>query len=102
MRNLTIEITGNKKEEFFQIVNQIRSFLKDNRVFFSGPIFFPIKKLKINTRSSPDGEGSEKWDKWIMKIYKVIFQVKTIGVSLGKILKKIHFYETVKIKVKIK
>ena len=35
-----------------------------------GPIPLPTKKLKVTTRKSPDGEGTETWERYEMRVHK--------------------------------
>ena len=35
-----------------------------------GPIPLPTKRLVVPCRKSPDGEGSETWDRWEMRVHK--------------------------------
>lgn len=35
-----------------------------------GPVRMPTKKLRITTRKSPCGEGTNTWDKFEMRIHK--------------------------------
>mmetsp|Transcript_44008 Transcript_44008/g.88940 ORF Transcript_44008/g.88940 Transcript_44008/m.88940 type:complete len:110 (-) Transcript_44008:156-485(-) len=40
-----------------------------------GPVRMPTKKLKITTRKSPCGEGTNTWDKFEMRIHKRIIDL---------------------------
>ncbi|MCX6774837.1 MAG: 30S ribosomal protein S10 [DPANN group archaeon] len=52
------------------VVNQITEIAKKVGVAFSGPIHLPTKKLVISTRKSTNGEGTETYDRWEMRIHK--------------------------------
>lgn len=99
---IDVSIIGPNKEIFFKIIEKLKKKLILEKVVFSGPIYFPIKKLKIATRKSPCGEGSETWDHWIMKIYKVLFRIFIIKKPLGELIKKLEIPEGIKIKIKIR
>eukprot|EP00915_Cephaloidophora_sp_WS-2016_P008622 GHVH01011969.1.p1 GENE.GHVH01011969.1~~GHVH01011969.1.p1 ORF type:complete len:140 (+),score=25.10 GHVH01011969.1:45-422(+) len=43
----------------------------------TGPVRLPVKKLTITTRRSPCGEGTNTWDKFELRLYKRIIDVKT-------------------------
>ena len=40
-----------------------------------GPIRMPTKNLKITTRKSPCGEGTNTWDRFEMRIHKRVFNL---------------------------
>ena len=52
------------------ICKQITDIAKKVGVDFNGPINLPTKKLKIPVRKAPDGEGSETWERYEMRIHK--------------------------------
>lgn len=45
---------------------------KENNYQIRGPIRIPTKKINLNVRKSPCGEGTNTWDKFEMKIHKRI------------------------------
>lgn len=49
---------------------QIKKISELTGVAMQGPIPLPTKKLRVPVRKSPDGEGSETWDRWEMRIHK--------------------------------
>lgn len=48
----------------------IKEIAEKTGVEIRGPIPLPTKKLKVTTRKSPDGEGTETWEKHEMRIHK--------------------------------
>lgn len=55
-------------------VNQVCDYIKDiatkTGVDMRGPIPFPTKRLKVTTRKSPCGSGSETFERYEMRIHK--------------------------------
>ncbi len=55
-------------------VNQVCDYIKDiatkTGVDMRGPIPLPTKKLKVTTRKSPCGDGSETYERYEMRIHK--------------------------------
>ena len=47
----------------------------DKKLRVKGPVRMPTKKLKITTRKSPCGEGTNTWDKFEMRIHKRIIDL---------------------------
>ena len=55
-----------------------RNIIKDNQegdLVLKGPIRIPTKRLKITTRKSPCGEGTNTWDKFENRIYKRVIDI---------------------------
>jgi small subunit ribosomal protein S20e len=40
-----------------------------------GPVRMPTKTLRITTRKSPNGEGTNTWDTFEMRIHKRVFNL---------------------------
>ncbi len=55
-------------------INKTCQFIKDiaekTGVEMRGPIPLPTKRLKLNTRRGPCGEGSATWERFEMRIHK--------------------------------
>eukprot|EP01104_Vermistella_antarctica_P002524 TRINITY_DN12761_c0_g1_i1.p2 TRINITY_DN12761_c0_g1~~TRINITY_DN12761_c0_g1_i1.p2 ORF type:complete len:136 (-),score=40.03 TRINITY_DN12761_c0_g1_i1:359-718(-) len=66
---------------------------KDQRLKVKGPVRLPTKILKITTRKSPCGEGTNTWDRFEMRIHKrlidlhspseVVKQITSISMEPG-------------------
>lgn len=52
------------------------------RIYISGVTRIPTKKLKLCTRMSPCGNGTNTYDHWEMRIHKRVFQVKASETSV--------------------
>lgn len=48
---------------------------KDKDLKVKGPVRLPTKKLRITTRKSPCGEGTNTWDRFEMRIHKRIIDL---------------------------
>jgi len=70
MPKARIKLYSTDIKKLNSIVNQITEIAKKVGVAYSGPINLPTKKLVISTRKSPDGEGTETYDRWEMRIHK--------------------------------
>ncbi|RLE45036.1 30S ribosomal protein S10 [Candidatus Woesearchaeota archaeon] len=55
-------------------INQVCQYIKDiaekTGVVMRGPIPLPTKRLRVTTRRSPDGEGTETWDRFEIRVHK--------------------------------
>ena len=70
MRKARIKLYSTDINKLNSIIDQFLSIAKKVGVDFSGPINLPTKVLKVNTRRSQDGEGSETWERFEMRIHK--------------------------------
>jgi hypothetical protein len=53
----------------------------------SGPIPLPTKHLKVPCRKSPDGEGTETWDHWEMRIHKRLIDLDASDRALRQLMR---------------
>lgn len=70
MPKARIKLYGIDLAKVNNVCSQIIDIAKKTKVDFRGPINLPTKKLKVPVRRSPDGEGSETWERYEMRIYK--------------------------------
>jgi small subunit ribosomal protein S20e len=63
--------------------------LKDNCVSkglkVSGPVRIPTKKLRITTRKAPNGEGTNTWDLFEMRIHKRVIDIHSPSANVKSI-----------------
>lgn len=52
----------------------------------SGPVRLPTKTLRITTRKSPCGEGTNTWDRFEMRIHKRIIDLHCGANLVGQIV----------------
>jgi len=65
-----ISLSGTDPKKVDSVCGQIKSISQRTGVAIRGPIPLPTKRLHVPVRKSPDGEGSETWDRWEMRIHK--------------------------------
>ena len=65
-----ISLTGTDAPSLDGVCAQIKSISERTGVNLSGPIPLPTKRLVVPVRKSPDGEGSETWDRWEIRVHK--------------------------------
>lgn len=66
-----IRLSGINPKELDEICSQVKKIAERTGVAISGPIPLPTKKLVVPVRKSPDGEGTETWDHWELRIHKL-------------------------------
>ena len=65
-----ISLSGTDPAKVDGVCTQIKGISQKTGVAIRGPVPLPTKKLRVPCRKSPDGEGSETWDRWEMRIHK--------------------------------
>lgn len=82
---ISLASTDVKKLE--EVCNQIKMIAEKTGVSISGPIPLPTKYLKVPCRKSPDGEGSETWDHWEMRIHKRLIDLDASDRALRQLMR---------------
>ncbi|MEM2870752.1 MAG: 30S ribosomal protein S10 [Thermoplasmata archaeon] len=65
-----ISLTGTDPKKVDSVCQQIKTISERTGVQMAGPIPLPTKHLVVPVRKSPDGEGSNTWDHWEMRVHK--------------------------------
>src|SRR3989442_13943214 len=65
-----ISLSGTDPKKVDNVCQQIKLISERTGVAMAGPIPLPTKRLVMAVRKSPDGEGSETWDRWVTRIHK--------------------------------
>lgn len=73
----TIKLTGENHRDVDEVCNQIREISSTTGVELRGPIPLPTRRLVVPTRKAPDGEGSETWDHWEIRVHKRLLELVT-------------------------
>lgn len=69
------------------VVNQIVDIARKTGTEVVGPIFLPTKRLEVPVRKGPDGEGTETWDRWEMRIHKRMVDIDANERALHLVMK---------------
>ncbi|MFQ6051516.1 MAG: 30S ribosomal protein S10 [Candidatus Hydrothermarchaeota archaeon] len=75
MQKARIRLTGTDPRRLEEVCNEIKKIAEKTGVRFSGPVPLPTKRLIVPIRKSPDGEGTETWDHWEMRIHKRLVDI---------------------------
>ena len=71
-----IKLTGENHRDVDFVCDQIKDICESSDIKLRGPIPLPTRRLVVPCRKSPDGEGSETWDHWEMRIHKRMLEMK--------------------------
>ena len=70
MQKARIKLASTDIDKINQVCASIKDIADKTGVDMRGPIPLPTKKLKVTTRKSPDGEGTETWERYEMRVHK--------------------------------
>jgi len=88
-----ITLTSRNVKNIEKVCADLKAQAVDKNLKVTGPVRMPTKKLRITTRKSPSGEGTNTWDRFEMRIHKrlidlhatseVVKQVTAIEIEPG-------------------
>ena len=70
-----IKLTGNNHTDIDRVAGQIRHICTQSETRLRGPIPLPTRRLVVPVRRSTDGEGSETYDHWELRIHKRLLEM---------------------------
>ncbi|HHQ44801.1 MAG TPA: 30S ribosomal protein S10 [Candidatus Altiarchaeales archaeon] len=87
MEKARIILIGRDIQQLGDVSDQIVGVAKKTGAKYAGPIPLPTRNMKITTRKSPDGEGTETWERWEMRIHKRVVDIDADERSLRQIMR---------------
>ena len=82
-----ISLSGTDPAKVDSVCAQIKGISQRTGVDIRGPVPLPTKKLRVPCRKSPDGEGSETWDRWEMRIHKRLIDLDADERALRQLMR---------------
>lgn len=67
---IRITLSGRNGKAIEKVCTDLLSRAKDQQIKVRGPVRLPTRTLKITTRKTPCGNGTNTWDVFEMKIFK--------------------------------
>ncbi|KAF5841728.1 component of cytosolic 80S ribosome and 40S small subunit [Dunaliella salina] len=93
IHRIRITLTSKSVKNLEKVCNDLIKGAKDKQLKVKGPVRMPTKTLRITTRKSPCGEGTNTWDTFEMRIHKrlidlhspadVVKQITSISIEPG-------------------
>ena len=74
VHKIRITLTSRKPASLEKVCSDLIERAKSKDLRVKGPVRLPTKNLKINTRKTPNGEGSKTWDFYEMRIHKRLIE----------------------------
>ncbi len=82
-----IHLSSTDVKELNQLCDAMRQIAQKTKVRMKGPIHLPTRRLRITTRKSPCGEGTNTWEKWEMRIHKRLIEMEADVRALREIIR---------------
>ncbi len=82
-----ISLSGTDPNKVDGVCEQIKKISERTGVQIKGPIPLPTKRLIVPVRKSPDGEGSETWERWEMRIHKRLIDMDADERALRQLMR---------------
>ncbi len=87
MTKAKIILKGEQPEDLSKVVGQIRELSRTLNMNVIGPVPLPRRRLKINTRRTPCGDGSDTYEHWEKRISKRLVIVEGEEKMIRQILR---------------
>lgn len=98
MNKARIKLESQSYRDLDGVCTQVKEIATKAGVELKGPIPLPTKKLRISTRRTPCGDGSDTYEKWEMHVHKRLIEVKADDRVLRDIMR-IQIPSTVRIEM---
>ena len=70
VHKIRITLTSLDLKALEKVCADLKRGAQEKKLKVAGPVRLPTKKLRITTRKSPCGEGTNTWDRFEMRIHK--------------------------------
>jgi len=82
-----IRLSGTTPLKLEGICNQVKGIAERTGINMAGPIPLPTKRMLVPCRKSPDGEGTETWDHWEMRIHNRLIDLDADERALRQLMR---------------
>ncbi len=96
-----IKLISQNLEDINKVAAQIKEISEKMGARVRGPIPLPTKKLRVVTRKSPCGEGSDTFDKWELRIHRRLIDIESADQRVLAQLARLNIPESVMIQLKL-
>ena len=70
-----VKLTSTDLKKLDAVCEEIKAIGEKTGAKLRGPQPLPTKRLRVVTRKSPCGNGTETWDKWEMRVHRRIIDL---------------------------
>ena len=75
IQKIRITLSSRNGVALEKVCTELLGRAKDQQIKTRGPVRMPTKHLRITTRRSPCGQGTNSWDRFEMRIHKRIIDL---------------------------
>ncbi|ORC89697.1 ribosomal protein S20 [Trypanosoma theileri] len=75
-QRVIVKMTSRNAKAVENVVAELLTHARNEKVEVRGPVRLPTRTLKITTRKTPCGNGTNTWDTYEMKIYKRLVDLR--------------------------
>jgi len=100
VHRIRITLTSRQVPHLERVCDDLIKGAKKKNLQLSGPVRLPTKVLRITTRKSPCGEGTNTWDRFEMRIHKRVIDLHSTADHVKQITS-IHIDPSVEVEVTI-
>ncbi len=101
MQKARIKLTCPDYIQLNRTCAEIVDVAKRTGVKHSGIIPLPTKKIKVDVRKGPSGNGTESYEKWQMRIHKRLIDIQADERTLRRIMR-VEIPENVHLEIELK
>ncbi len=101
MPTARIKLISRDTNAISSIAKQIIEIAKGIGIEYKGPIPLPIKHMRISTRKTPCGDGSDTYEHWEMRVHRWLVEIDGTEQALRQVMR-IPVPDTVQIEVALK
>merc|ERR1712006_76790 len=85
IHKIRIYLTSRNVKSLEKVCADLIKGAKDKRLLCKGPVRMPTKTLRLVTRKSPCGEGTNTWDRYEMRIHKRVIDLHSPSETVKQI-----------------
>eukprot|EP00300_Choanocystis_sp_HF-7_P024568 c26059_g1_i1.p1 GENE.c26059_g1_i1~~c26059_g1_i1.p1 ORF type:complete len:123 (+),score=4.00 c26059_g1_i1:115-483(+) len=85
VHRIRITLTSRNVKNLEKVCTDLINRAKEKQLKVKGPVRLPTKVLRITTRKSPCGEGTNTWDRFEMRIHKRIIDLHSPSETVKQI-----------------
>lgn len=87
MNKARIKLESQVFADLDAVCGQIKDIAQKAGVQIRGPIPLPTKRMKISTRKTPCGDGSDTYEKWELRVHKRLIEISADDRVLREVLR---------------
>ncbi len=75
MNKARIKLESQDCKDLDSVCTEIKDIAVKTGVALKGPVPLPTKKMRIATRKTPCGDGSDTYERWELRIHKRLIEI---------------------------